>query len=97
MTEKYTDAVIQGLAWLRSGWGGDNSVKAIEAFEALDNAGVFAALDEQTDYASAEDVLAEHTVRSGAADRLAVDEADLPAGYVPSADRLWTISYPQAH
>jgi hypothetical protein len=51
--------VIEALAWLRKGWDGDNSERAITAFETLDNAGVFAALDEQTDYASAEEILAE--------------------------------------
>jgi hypothetical protein len=51
----YTDATLQGLAHLRlaARTGLGLSGAAREAFEALDNAGVFAALDEQTDYASA--------------------------------------------
>lgn len=65
---QYTDDVLQALAWLRSGWDGDNSVKAIEAFETLDNAGVFSDLDEQTDYAPAVEILAESARKS-------VDEA----------------------
>lgn len=55
----YEPKVIEALAWLRKGWDGDNSERAITAFETLDNAGVFAALDEQTDYASAEEIMAE--------------------------------------
>jgi hypothetical protein len=51
--------VINALAWLREGWDGDNSERAIQAFNELDNAGVFAALDEQTGYASAVEILAE--------------------------------------
>jgi hypothetical protein len=37
---------------------GDNSEHAITAFETLDSAGVFRELDEQTDYAPAEEILA---------------------------------------
>lgn len=54
----YNNEVIEALAWLRKGWDGDNSARAITAFEALDNAGVFRELDEQTDYAPAEEILA---------------------------------------
>jgi hypothetical protein len=56
---EFAPEVIEALAWLRNGWDGDNSERAITAFETLDNAGVFAALDEQTDYASATGILAE--------------------------------------
>lgn len=40
---------IEALAWLRKGWDGDNSERAIEAFNTLDSGGVFAALDEARD------------------------------------------------
>jgi hypothetical protein len=53
----YTNEVIEALAWLRKGWDGDNSERAITAFETLDNAGVFRAMDEQTGYAPAEEIL----------------------------------------
>jgi hypothetical protein len=43
-----TPAMIEALAWLRNGWDGDNSEKAIEAFEMFDNAGIFAAIDAVT-------------------------------------------------
>lgn len=46
----YNDDVIQALEFLRNGWDGENSVEAIEAFTALDNAGVFQEIDEQTAY-----------------------------------------------
>jgi hypothetical protein len=54
----YSNEVIEALAWLRKGWDGDNSERAITAFETLDNAGVFRELDEQTDYTPAEEILA---------------------------------------
>jgi hypothetical protein len=54
----YSNEVIEALAWLRKGWDGDNSERAITAFDALDNAGVFRELDEQTGYAPAEEILA---------------------------------------
>lgn len=40
---------IEALAWLRKGWNGDNSERAIEAFNTLDNAGLFADLDQERD------------------------------------------------
>lgn len=46
----YNDDVIQALEFLRNGWDGENSVEAIEAFNTLDNAGVFQEIDEQTAY-----------------------------------------------
>lgn len=54
----YSDEAIEALAWLRKGWDGDNSERAITAFETLDNVGVFRELDEQTGYAPAEEILA---------------------------------------
>lgn len=61
---QYEQDVIDALAWLRSGWDGDNSERAIKAFETLDNAGVFSDLDEQADYAPAVDILAESALKS---------------------------------
>jgi hypothetical protein len=54
----YSNEVIEALAWLRKGWDGDNSERAITSFETLDNAGVFRELDEQTGYTPAEEILA---------------------------------------
>jgi len=42
--------VIEALAWLRKGWDGDNSERAIMALDTLDNAGVFAAIDAAARY-----------------------------------------------
>lgn len=42
---------IRALAWLRKGWDGDNSERAIEAFNTLDNADLFADLDQARDAA----------------------------------------------
>lgn len=50
--------VIEALAWLRKGWDGDNSERAITALETLDSAGVFRELDEQTGRAPGEEILA---------------------------------------
>jgi hypothetical protein len=55
---EFSTEVIEALAWLRKGWDGDNSERAITAFETLDNAGVFKSLDEQTGYTPAEEILA---------------------------------------
>lgn len=60
----YTHATIEGLAHLRTYAAKYPSMGLSEAINALDNAGVFAALDEQTDYASAEEILAEATLAS---------------------------------
>ncbi|MFJ6508659.1 hypothetical protein [Streptomyces sp. NPDC091879] len=54
----YSNDVIEALAWLRKGWDGDNSERAITALETLDNAGLFKSVDEQTGYAPAEEILA---------------------------------------
>lgn len=65
----YNENVIKALAWLRSGWDGDNSVKAIEAFNTLDNAGVFMALDEQSDYAEPGVILSNRLRETGTESR----------------------------
>jgi len=58
--------VIAALTHLRlaarTGLGLEGSAR--ESFEALDDAGVFAALDEQTDGAAAEGILAEQAART---------------------------------
>lgn len=56
-----TPDVVEALAWLRKGWDGDNSERAINAFNTLENAGVFAVIDESTGYAAAEEILADTT------------------------------------
>lgn len=45
-----TPEVIAALKWLRNGWDGDNSEQAIKALDILDNAGVYAEIDEATGY-----------------------------------------------
>lgn len=50
MNLNITPEVIAALKWLRNGWDGDNSEQAIQALNILDNAGVFAAVDEATGY-----------------------------------------------
>jgi len=55
----YDQNVITALAFLRAHAKVDARPAVQRAIETLDNAGVFATLDEQTDYASAEDILAE--------------------------------------
>lgn len=57
----YDDKVIQGLAHLRTYARKYPTMAVSESINALDNAGVFAVLDEQTDYAAAEDILADVT------------------------------------
>lgn len=59
MTNTFSPEVIQALATARRGVAVFNHITLHDAFKVLDDAGVFAALDEQTDYAAAEDVLAE--------------------------------------
>ncbi len=60
---RYSDTTINALALLRSR-GHELPAGLRAAFAELDNAGVFAALDEQTEYASAENILSE-TYRAG--------------------------------
>lgn len=62
MTQTFSPEVIAALAELRTYAGKYPSMGLSERINTLDNAGVFAALDEQTDYASAVDVLAEAAV-----------------------------------
>lgn len=61
----YDPKVIEALAKLRhaADHSDDISHPLARAFKTLDNAGVFAALDEQTDYAAAEEILAEAAIR----------------------------------
>lgn len=56
MAKQYAPKVIAALAALRDFAKYEDS-PVDHAIEVLDNAGVFAALDEQTDYASAEEIL----------------------------------------
>jgi len=65
----YTDATIEGLAHLRKYAATYPTMALSEAINALDNSGVFAALDEQTDYASAEEILAESAVKAANRER----------------------------
>lgn len=65
----YSDATIRALATLREAATHPEVGGMLrQAINALDNAGVFAALDEQTDYAPAVEILAESARKS-------VDEA----------------------
>lgn len=56
---QYSNDVLTALANLRTYAGRYPTMGLSEAINALDNAGVFADLDEQMDYASAESILAE--------------------------------------
>ena len=58
---QYSNEVLAALATLRRA---DLPLEVSRALDTLDNAGVFADLDEQSGYASAEDILAE-TYRAG--------------------------------
>jgi hypothetical protein len=101
--------VINALARLRHAVMNQPPLSKVD-FETLDNAGVFAALDEQTDYASAEDILAETALKAAAEAR---DDFEHPAdpavwgdttsadvarrqGYVPALDRVGSLEYPRA-
>lgn len=61
----YDPKVIEALARLRDAAANSDDISNALArdFQKLDNAGVFAALDEQTDYAAAEEILAEAAIR----------------------------------
>ena len=50
MNPNITPEVIKALAWLRKGWNGDNSERAIDALDILDNAGIFSKIDEASGY-----------------------------------------------
>jgi len=58
---QYSDDVLTALARLRDAAANSDDISNVlaRAFQKLDNAGVFADLDEQTDYASAEAILVE--------------------------------------
>lgn len=64
----YDDKVIKALATIREFTRREGRVllpgQVVQAINVLDNAGIFAALDEQTDYASAEEILAESALDS---------------------------------
>lgn len=60
MTQTFSPEVIEALAELRETARLNLAeIRVVAAFNVLDDAGVFAALDEQTGYAAAVDVLAE--------------------------------------
>ena len=63
MSDDITTKVIEALAWLRKGWDGDNSERAITAFETLDTAGVFAAVDAASDAAKVPVTVGRHRRR----------------------------------
>lgn len=72
----FTPEVITALATLRDVARRNRSVtRVVDAINTLDNAGVFAALDEQTDYADAESILAEAACTAAARARTQ-DEAE---------------------
>jgi hypothetical protein len=64
MTSTFSPEVIEALASLRTYAGKYPTMGLSDAVNTLDNAGVFAALDEQTGYTAAEDILAEAVSRS---------------------------------
>lgn len=100
---KYSDETIKALAALRTYAVRYPSMGLSEAVNTLDNEGVFAALDEQTDHASAEDILREAALKEAEelygkpdpAEYGDLDALDLHPGYVPAMDRLGTLSYPK--
>lgn len=81
MTNTFSPEVIEALAKARSAVSrmgkptvvndfdryAEQGLRLLQAFNTLDNAGVFAALDEQTSYTAAEDILAEATRTSAQA------------------------------
>lgn len=46
--ETTLEELAEALRFLRDGWDGDNSERAIEAFTKLDKAGVYDFIDEET-------------------------------------------------
>jgi hypothetical protein len=101
---EFEPKVIEALARLRQAHYADMDWQA--AFNTLDDAGVFARLDEQTDYASAEQILAESAADSlrtafpNTADPAEwgdTTSADMARhqGYVPALERLSTLEYPR--
>jgi hypothetical protein len=65
---------IEALAWLRKGWNGDNSERAINAFNILDDGDVFADLDE------------ERNDREAEASRIKVTVREVPGGWIALQD-----------
>lgn len=61
MKQNFSPETIQALATLREAVQHSDEIsnRLARTFKVLDDGGVFSALDEQTDYASAEDILAE--------------------------------------
>lgn len=102
-----TDEIAVALAILRTftGPGGGQMLpgQIVQAINVLDNAGVFAEIDEATHYASAEDILraaAEKTYPNTLdpaewGDTTSADVARRQ-GYVPALDRLGSLEYPRA-
>lgn len=95
------EQVVQALAELRRYAATYPSMGLSGHINALDNAGVFAALDEQTDYASAEEILAEieNAKTPNTADPAEwgdTTSADMARhqGYVPALERLGSLRYP---
>jgi hypothetical protein len=56
---------IEALAWLRKGWNGDNSERAINAFNILDDGDVFADLDEERNDREARPVISTQSAMDG--------------------------------
>lgn len=73
MTHEFESEVVQALAALRTYAERYPTMGLSAAVNTLDNAGVFARLDEQTDYASAEAILAESALKASAEDRFAFE------------------------
>ena len=70
--QNITPEVIKALAWLRKGWNGDNSERAIDALDILDNAGIFSKIDEASGYdIDGTDAAAERLLKGGSTRRAA--------------------------
>jgi hypothetical protein len=83
----YSDETIQALAFLRETVAtGEGTPEIRKAFNILDDAGVFAALDEQTDYAPAEEILAESAAMHLDGRLVTLDPALYPQGTVMALD-----------
>lgn len=77
MDHTFSDDVVQALAELREvARLNQAEIRVVAALNTLDDAGVFAALDEQTDYASAESILAEAARKAVAADMFQPDPTE---------------------
>lgn len=78
--------VINALAYLRAHAALDARENVQKAINTLDDAGVFAALDEQTDYASAEEILAESAAMHLTGQLMTLDPALYGPGVVRPVD-----------